>query len=144
MKYLIRLLLYIWVLPNSFLGATFGLVGLLSGGKCQLKRGVLEFHGGLVTWILKRLMGNGVLAMTLGHTIVGQSKEGLAVARDHEHVHVRQYEWLGPFFIPAYLACSAVLWMQKKDSYLENPFEKQAYRISDPREVRRTEQQDME
>ena len=123
---------YLWVFPNSLVGLTVGLLGVLTGGKANWKRGCLEFHGGLVTWALKRLGGAGVLAMTLGHTIIGQTPQGLAIARDHEHVHVRQYQRWGPFFIPAYLSCSAWLWFQKKDIYRGNPFEVEAYRIADP------------
>lgn len=130
---LLRVLLYIWVLPNSLIGLSLGVAGVMSGGKCQVKRGCLEFYGGFVTWLLSRIgMGPGVLAMTLGHTIIGQNRDGLQTARDHEQVHVRQYECWGPLFIPAYLACSAVLWFQKKDVYRDNPFEVEAYRIADP------------
>ena len=127
-----RILYYIWAFPNSLIGLSVGLVGLVSGGRCQLIRGCFEFHGGMVTWLLERINGNGVLAMTLGHTIIGQNPNALHIARDHEHVHVRQYERWGPLFIPAYLACSAYLWFQKKDCYLDNPFEVEAYRIADP------------
>jgi hypothetical protein len=96
--------------------------------------GCLEFHGGLVTRLLKSQLtgGRGILAMTLGHTIIGQDPEGLRLAREHEQVHVRQYERWGPFFIPVYLGCSFLLWFQKKDVYRDNPFEVEAYRIADP------------
>ena len=70
--------------------------------------------------------------MTLGHTIVGQTENGLAVAREHEQVHVRQYERWGPLFIPAYLLCSFLLWIRNRDYYRENPFEIEAYNVSDP------------
>ena len=126
-------LLYLWTLPNSLIGLMAGTLGLLTGGKCQRKRGCLEFYGGVVKWILMRLGSHGgVLAMTLGHTIMGQDQDGLALTRDHEHVHVRQYERWGPFFLPAYLGCSAWLWLRKKDCYRDNPFEVEAYRIADP------------
>jgi hypothetical protein len=127
-----RILFYIWALPNSLIGLTVGMLGLLSGGKVQHRRGCLEFYGGLVTWFLKHISRYGVSAMTLGHTIVGQTSESLRVARDHEQVHVRQYERWGPLFIPAYLICSAYLWFLKKDCYRDNPFEVEAYGIADP------------
>ena len=50
----------------------------------------------------------------------------------HEHVHVRQYEWFGPFFIPCYLFASVYVWFRGKSAYRDNPFEVQTYRISDP------------
>ncbi len=77
------------------------------------------------------------MAMTLGHTIIGQKKDELAIVRDHEQVHVSQYERWGPFFIPVYLWYSVLLWFQKRDSYMENPFEVEAYKLADPREKRK-------
>ena len=68
------------------------------------------------------------MAMTLGHTILGQSQAALDVSRAHEHVHVKQYERLGPFFIPAYLAASVWAWIRRKDPYRDNIFEVEAYR----------------
>ncbi len=130
----VRILLYIWVLPNSLIGLSVGLIGVMSGGGFQFRQGCLEFYGGFVTVMLKRIgLGQGVLAMTLGHTIIGQDQAGLDLARDHEQVHVAQYERWGPIFIPAYLSCSAYLWLLKKDAYRDNPFEVEAYRLADPR-----------
>jgi hypothetical protein len=40
---------------------------------------------------------------------------------------VRQYERWGPLFLPLYLGYSLVLWLQRRDPYLENPFEVEAY-----------------
>jgi hypothetical protein len=76
--------------------------------------------------------GSGALAMTLGHTILGQTPKSLDIARDHEHIHVRQYERWGPLFIPAYLICSGILWTRRKDPYRDNPFEIEAYKIAIP------------
>ena len=33
----------------------------------------------------------------------------------------------GLLFVPAYLACSAWLWLRGYDAYLDNPFEVEAY-----------------
>lgn len=82
-------------------------------------------------WALDTLAG-GVMAMTLGHTILGQSSTGLEFVRDHEQVHVRQYERWGPAFLPAYLISSFYLWMRGRDMYRQNPFEVEAYGLSDP------------
>ena len=125
-----RGLTYFWTAPNSLLGLTVGVIGLCFGGGVSVHRGCLEFHGGLSKLILSRL---GVVGMTLGHTILGQTKLDLEQVRDHEQVHVRQYEILGPLFIPAYLGCSVWLWFRGRDPYRDNPFETQAYDLSDPR-----------
>ena len=117
---------YVWASPASAIGICIGGVGLLTGGGYQIRRGALEFYGGAVTWLLRRLW-IPARAMTLGHTIVGQSLCDLDVTRDHEHVHIRQYARWGPFFIPAYLLCSLTLWLRGRNPYLDNPFEAEAF-----------------
>ena len=127
--FFIRLVLVLWTLPNTLIGLFVGTVGLLTGGKAQFRRGCIEFYGGIVEWWLERL---NVVGMTLGHTILGQTSNGLRIVRDHEHVHVRQYERWGPLFIPAYLGWSAWLWWKGEDYYRQNPFEVEAYSAHDP------------
>ena len=124
-----RAITYFWAAPYSFLGLLVGGVGLCFGGGVSIQRGCLEFHGGLSKAILARL---GVIAMTLGHTILGQTELALEVTRDHEQVHVRQYELWGPLFVPAYFGCSAWLWLRGRNPYRDNPFEVEAYDLSDP------------
>ncbi|MDO8964417.1 MAG: hypothetical protein Q7W30_08015 [Coriobacteriia bacterium] len=53
----------------------------------------------------------------------------------HEHVHVRQYERWGPFFLPAYAISSLVQLARGGDPYRDNRFERQAYAesVTDPR-----------
>lgn len=121
-----------WSLPNTALGTCIGLLGLLTGGHVQVRRGVLEFYGGGVRWILQRGPAGGFAsAITFGHTILGQNETALDLCRDHEHVHVRQYECWGPLFLPAYLLCSLVLWLRGRDAYRDNPFEREAYEKTD-------------
>ena len=118
----------IWTSPNTILGLIVGVAGLCSGGRVQIRRGCFEFHGGLVQGILRHMpLGDATLALTLGHTILGQTASGLEIARDHEQIHVRQYELWGPFFLIAYLGSSAWLWLIGKDAYHDNPFEIEAY-----------------
>jgi hypothetical protein len=52
---------------------------------------------------------------------------GETISRDHEMVHVRQFERWGPLMGPAYLGCSLVLWFMGRRPYHDNPFETQAY-----------------
>lgn len=134
-KLLLNFLLRLWTLPNTLFGCCFGLIGLATGGRVQLRRGVLEFYGGGVTWMLDRVPGmSGILAMTLGHTILGQSPAALDLARDHEHVHVRQFERWGPAMLPAYLGCTVWIWMRGNGRpYRDNPFEVEAYAADDLR-----------
>ena len=117
-----------WASPWTSLGVGVGVIGLLSGGKMQRRGRVLEFYGGAVSHLLCRTpLRSTVLAMTLGHVVLGQDSATLDLSREHERVHVRQYEIWGPLFGPAYLICSLVLWLRGKDAYRDNPFERQAY-----------------
>ena len=64
---------------------------------------------------------------TLGQTVLGQTDAALDISRDHEMVHVRQFERWGPLMGPAYLCCSLVLWLMHRRPYRDNPFERQAF-----------------
>ncbi len=121
----------IWSLPTTLLGLFVGFLCLITRGKVQRKGRVLEFYGGFVTWSLSK-MRISPLAMTLGHVIIGRDAEALDLCREHEMVHVCQCERWGPFFLPAYLGYSALIWFKKGDIYRDNPFEVEAYAISDP------------
>ena len=136
---LLRPLVYVWVFPGSAIGLMAASLALVSGGRARVVDGVLEVHGGLVTRILKRgnrWMAGPIAAITLGHVVLGCDEATLHRTRRHERVHVRQYERWGPFFIPAYLACSAWLGLRGFNGYLDNPFEVEAYAIDDTREPR--------
>ena len=136
MKVPLKILALIWASPNSLLGVLVGVLGMLSGGGVQFRQGCLEFYGGLIAKLLRCTpMGTFIAAMTLGHTILGINREVLDTVRAHEQVHVRQYERWGPFFLPAYLGWSLILRIQKRDPYLDNPFEVEAYAVSDPSQM---------
>lgn len=127
-KSLLQLLAFLWASPYTLLGGGVGLLGILTGGHGRRRGRAIEFYGGAVTWLLHRLPhGQFTLAMTLGHTILGSTDASLDIAREHEMVHVRQYERWGFLFGPAYLLSSLVLWIRGKDAYRDNPFERQAY-----------------
>ncbi len=114
---------YTWAFPTTFVGLLAGLLTLISGGKAQVRRGALEFHGGFSRWLSHRLC---FAAMTLGHVIIGRDARCLDSCRDHEQAHVRQVERWGPFFIPAYLLASVWAWKQGQHYYLDNLFERDA------------------
>lgn len=124
---MLRVLKIIWACPGTALGLTAGLLGLLTGGSMRRVGHTLEFHGGFVRWLLDRRPFCAA-AMTLGHVIIGCDECCLAATREHELVHVRQYERWGPLFIPAYLLSSLWLWTRGRHPYWENPFEREAYR----------------
>lgn len=124
-----RLLRYLWASPNTLLGLGFVPAALLSGGRVRRVDGVLEVYGPAVGWLLRRagVLPGGILAMTLGHVVVGRDAAALAGCRRHEQVHVRQYERWGPFFLPVYLASSAAAYLRGRDPYRDNVFEREAF-----------------
>jgi hypothetical protein len=129
MQRLQRFLGMLWASPYSLVGLSIGGAALCTGGRVRVVGHVLEFSGGAARWFLSRLPdGDSIAAMTLGHTILGQTEAALDLSRSHELVHVRQYERWGPFFGPAYVLCSLALWIRGKDRYRDNPFERQAFR----------------
>jgi hypothetical protein len=125
---LLTLAAIVWACPYTLLGLAIGGIGLCTGCRAQRRGRVLEFYGGGVRWLLQRLPGGDyVLAFTLGHTVLGATDAALDVARDHELVHVRQFERWGPLMGPAYLLCSLYLWFRGRRPYWDNPFEREAY-----------------
>ena len=116
----------LWAAPWTAFGLGAGLLGLATGGRAQRRGWVLEFYGGAISWVFQRIP-NTPAAMTFGHTVLGRTAAALDVAREHELVHVRQYERWGPLFVPAYLLCSLILRIMGKDAYHDNPFEREAY-----------------
>tara|TARA_R110002049_G_scaffold2750_7_gene22074 strand:- start:11444 stop:11803 length:360 start_codon:yes stop_codon:yes gene_type:complete len=106
-------------------------MGLLVGARFQRVDGVIEIYGPSVAYLLGR-MPLPAMAMTMGHVVFGCDRFALDVTREHERVHVRQYERWGIGFVPAYLAISAVLFLRGRDGYRENPFEIEAYAIDRP------------
>jgi hypothetical protein len=135
MNCLWRLLLYLWVAPGSLVGLCAAAVAVCRGGKCRIVDGVLEVAGGGVTQILSRFSAvpGAISAITLGHVVIGATAFDLERTRTHERVHVRQYERWGPLFIPAYLLASAWIGLRGGSPYFDNPFEVEAYAVSDAR-----------
>ena len=129
-----RLIRYVWALPTTLIGLLFLPLALLKG-RARIVDGVCELHGPLIKFFLHRCVPiqNGASAMTLGHVVIGCDQECLDRSREHERVHVRQYERWGPLFIPAYLLSSFVLLVRGCDAYRDNPFEREAYAIDSPR-----------
>ena len=128
MHILVRFLAVLWASPYTLLGLLLGFVGVCTGGRARRRGRVIEFHGGGVQWLLRHFFfGQGAMALTLGHTVLGQTAAALDICRDHELVHVRQFELWGPLMGPAYLGCSLALWLMRRNAYRDNPFERQAF-----------------
>jgi hypothetical protein len=122
-----RILRYVWAGPYTLLGLALGGVGVLFGAGVRRHQGVVEIFGGRIGKALTQLRPWGFAAMTLGHVILAVDRSALVQLRQHEHVHVRQYERWGPFFLPAYFLSSLMQLARGRNPYRENHFERQAY-----------------
>lgn len=123
-----RTLTYLWAFPSTVLGLLFVPLACFHGG-AHVVDGVIEIHGPLVSLFLRRctLLKGGASAMTLGHVVIGRDAQLLDATREHERVHVRQYERWGPLFVPAYIGVSLFLWLTGRRAYEDNPFEREAF-----------------
>jgi hypothetical protein len=128
---------YLWASPASVLGAFLGAIGIAGGGRISIHSGVLEVEGRLLAWGLQHLtvLDGGADAITFGHVVLARDAAALCCTRNHERVHVRQYERWGPLFIPLYLGASAWALAAGRDPYLDNPFEREALDLEAERDA---------
>ena len=121
---------YAWAGPNTLVGLLAGVGVLCCGGRVRVMRGVVEFSGGVLGATCAAMPRPlRFSAITVGHVILGVSTGALANAREHEHVHVRQYERWGPLFVFAYLGSSAWQLLRGRNPYFDNAFEREAYAV---------------
>jgi len=79
-------------------------------------------------------LAGGADAITLGHIVIGRNARSLEATRAHERAHVRQYEFWGPLFLPAYLIAGLCALGRGCHPYFDNRFERQARAAEVPRE----------
>lgn len=105
----------LWSLPSTLLGLGFA---LLSGAVPRPRGGLLvcESRGGLAFLFLTR---RGFGAITFGRVVVSAVPLTPSLLM-HESHHSRQYEVLGPLFLPVYL------WLHARLGYANNPLECEA------------------
>ncbi len=123
-----RIFSYAWASPNTLLGMIAGGAMLCFGARARRVQGCVEFSGGLAgSFIKSPAIACPYRAVTLGHVILATDATSLDCAREHEQVHVRQYERWGPFFLPAYLVSSVWQLLCGRRCYRDNYFERQAF-----------------
>jgi hypothetical protein len=105
----------LWTLPNTLVGLAFALCSLVVP---RPRAGLLvaESNRGLAYLFLTR---RGFGAITFGRVVTSAVRVTPRLLM-HEAHHARQYEVLGPFFIPTYL------WLQARHGYQRNPLELEA------------------
>lgn len=132
---------YLWPSCYTLIGALLGASSLFGARRGSVRwkwldyrssTGCLCFVGGAAGWLMRRTGAKGIQAMTLGHAVLFRDTAAMIRCFSHEAVHVRQYQWLGPFYLPAYLVAAA--WTAatgppgRRHPFRDNWFERQAYR----------------
>jgi hypothetical protein len=122
-----RLFRYLWAGPTTLIGIMLA-VASLRRGRVAIVGGVIEAHSPFLQRALTSLapLPRGVDAMTLGHVVIGRDARALELTREHERVHVRQYELWGPLLVPAYLIAGLWAFLQGGHPYFDNRFEREA------------------
>jgi hypothetical protein len=104
-------------------------LALPTGARVAVRRGIVEAWGGLIRYFLLHCLPlfRGAGALTLGHVVVACDETYLDRWREHEFVHVGQFERWGPAFLPAYFLSTFLQWVAGNDPYVDNYFERKAY-----------------
>lgn len=112
------------------MGASLAPIVAVTGGRAAVRGHVLELSGGLLPRLLGALPSGGIVAITLGYTVLARDETMLELTRAHELVHVEQYGRWGPFFPLAYGVASLAARLRGGHYYRDNRFEREA-RIQD-------------
>jgi Zn-dependent protease len=117
-----------WAAPCSAVGLGVAAFVLLLRGTARRHAGALEvtFHE-RASALGRALLRHRYVAITLGHVVIAVGAAEMERAREHERVHVHQYERWGIAFPFAYLASSLWQWVRGRDPYRDNRFEAEAY-----------------
>ena len=122
---------FIWATPCSAVGVVLGTGVLLLGGRAKRSLGTLEFtFRDSEASCGKLAMSLPFRAITFGHVIIAVTEQELAHSREHELVHVQQYERWGAAFFVAYPASSLWQLLRGRNAYWDNRFEIQARALS--------------
>ena len=124
-----------WAAPCSAVGLFFGTLIVLFGGRITRASGIV-----VITWRDNKAscgrLANSLRyrAITFGHVVIAVTAEELVRMREHELVHVRQYERWGPAFLVAYPLSGVWQWLRGRKAYRDNHFEVQARLLSAERQ----------
>lgn len=116
----------LWTLPNTLIGLALGFLSLAWPRWDERGALVFESDRGFCKLHSKR----GYAAITFGHVIITRPNPGERLMR-HEFAHVRQYEKWGALYMLGYGFYWLKLWLEGKDGYRDNPFERKARKAED-------------
>ncbi len=118
---------YLWAAPCTVVGAVIGacLCGL--GASARRVDGVIEVAFADQRHPCARaLLALPFAGITVGHVVLAPTHACQAALRQHERVHVAQYECWGLLFFLLYPASSLLQLLRGRRPYLDNHFEVQA------------------
>ncbi len=122
--HLMNVLGWVWTAVNTVLGLIYGALGAVAASITDVTFSVsygnnaVQFEGGSLPFT------RGARAITIGNTVhyaEGETPEECEL-RVHEGHHVRQYQRLGPLFIPIYITVAVFT------RYWDHPMEEAARR----------------
>jgi len=94
----------------------------------RLATKVIEVGGGCLRTLISHLPSCArFAAITFGHVVIGIDHDVLHEVREHERIHVRQYERWGLLFFPLYVGSSVIQLLAGHNPYRDNVFEREAY-----------------
>ena len=115
---------YIWASPASALGVCAACLASVVGADIRRVSGVLEVSFVPRSSALKNAVACLPFAgITFDHVVIACSAQEQTALRQHERVHVAQYELWGPIFLVAYPLESLYQALRGRKPYLDNRFE---------------------
>ena len=125
---MVVILRYAWASPATLIGLALSAIAFCAGAQVRCIGGVIEVGGGHLRKLTRYLPSCARFgAITFGHVVVGIDHDVLREVRDHEGVHVQQYERWGLLFFPLYVGSSVIQLLAGRDPYRDNAFEREAY-----------------
>lgn len=115
---------YLWTSPATALGICAALLAGIAGAQAKRVSGVLEVSlAPRSAALCKAANCLPFSAITFGHVVIACSAEKQATLRQHERVHVAQYERWGALFLLAYPLESLYQMLRGRQPYWDNRFE---------------------
>ena len=122
--FLTTALKYIWASPASAIGVCAACFAGLAGAEVKRVSGVLEVSlAPRSAMLCNAVTCLPFAAITLGHIVIARNAQQQAALRQHERVHVAQYELWGPLFLLAYPLESLFQLLRGRQPYQDNRFE---------------------
>jgi hypothetical protein len=134
----LHFLSYLWIQPNSFLGALFFILLKLTKHYpiYHVSYGCVDVVVPKSTRLANYLRNKGWGAVTLGNFIFywGLDQYAYPETQLHERRHIHQQTYLGPLFYPAYFLLLLLGYLKHKNitqAYKTNPLELDAQKYAD-------------